>query len=74
MYMILTYLFFQQQHRDHFDKSSFNLIENVLVNAFYLALLVNLLIVFKVTIKDYIDKQQKKKEREEFNKNREDMI
>ena len=63
MYMIFTYLFFQQQHRDHFYNSSFDLIENILVNAFYFALLVNSLIVLIETIKDCIDKQQKKKER-----------
>jgi len=63
MYMMLTYMFMQQQHRDHFYNSSYTVIENVLIYSFYTVLIINACIVFLMTILDFIDQRKKKEQR-----------
>jgi len=65
LYMIFSYLLLQQQHRDHFYKSSYGVIENVLIYSFYVIIAVNMFIVITMTILDMIEERKKKKERKE---------
>ena len=64
IYMMLTYLLLQQQHRDHFYNSSYEVNEEVLIWSFYILLVANGVIVSIMTARDCFYKRNMKKEME----------
>jgi len=65
LYMIVSYLILQQQHRDHFYSASYKRIEGILIYSFYSIIVVNLFIVITITIIDMVEQRKKKKEQKE---------